>query len=548
MDVVMNKNLNKIILTLLFIILAYILSVSLRLDSFLGIVGAQNLEATYHVLWTMTVLKDTTISSHWLLPAVTLHPSPGGDYLWGSTVPTAEGNYIYTSFPPLGFLIPLIALWTVGAPIDLLSLAIFNSFVGLLTAIAFGALCTSVAVYADRSENLNKSSVSYSTLFCYCFVSSTVIYLFLRESLHSHGAVYWHHSISQLVFVLSSWLAFRQFTYNSRSWERYCLVVLCVAFPLLEWTGYIFNIGLCLAFAFRNKMRLEAVAADKRFRLDWSTTWRLIRGWPLLIGIVTIFAGLVYLIHLIASLGLQDTFYALASRAEQRSGIHKPLRYLIAMPFAYWASVAALAPLGLAAAFVTWRRGLLKPTSPLFWVLAITVFPLLENALMLQHAYQFSFDRLKIAVPLGVALFACVGSLPSGSRAFAGMLTVMLILATNVMGFVKQQASYSAWPSYHAANQELVTRLRAQPEAQCAQYGADNAVRGYLNLLLMRDIYEKQDVQLLSTKGQGRPSCGLVLLRLRFSWRGLPSIEAVEIYSRSATLIKVLTPVKERAD
>ena len=93
------------LLALAVILLSFAVTLLLRVDMFMERVGAPGIEATYHVLWTATALTGSDASAHLYLPTVTLDPNPENPIKWGATVPTPGGALVYTSFPPLSFLL-----------------------------------------------------------------------------------------------------------------------------------------------------------------------------------------------------------------------------------------------------------------------------------------------------------------------------------------------------------------------------------------------------------------------------------------------------------
>ena len=486
--------------------------------------GSENLEATYHVLWTLRALAESPAGAHFFLPTVTLDPIPGNDVAWGATVPTPGGSYIYTSFPPLGFLIPLLVLRLAGATSDLTSLAVLNSLFGLIAAFGLAALtrCAALAAIGEQPRSCGLRSPALAGWAI--FAAAGAGYLFLREALHSHGAVYWPYSISQIVFIFASWLALRRFMGVARGWERWPLLALCAAFPLLEWTGYVFNFGLATAFA------LEA-----RRRGD-----RLLGGMQLWIALVTVAAGAFTLAHLIAAVGVVDTLLAFVRRADSRSvaGRGGPLAHLTALPWKYWESVGALLPLGLAAGLVLAVPARRRPSRPILLLLAITAFPLVENLLLAQHAVQFSFDRLKVAVPLTIALFTVIARVAPHWRMMAAAAAAASVVATNIPLFLHQQAAYQPWLEAVARNDVLVTQLRAESEADCAVYGSTHKVRGYLNLLIGRDMYEWMRPDDLLERMSRQGDCGAILVETEPVFPDLPRVLAIHVYDENGRLRK----------
>lgn len=67
--------------------------------------GAQNLEASYHVLLTIAALNESPVKNHWYLPSLSLGREADKQIPWGETIPSRSGDYIYTSFTPSFLLI-----------------------------------------------------------------------------------------------------------------------------------------------------------------------------------------------------------------------------------------------------------------------------------------------------------------------------------------------------------------------------------------------------------------------------------------------------------
>lgn len=99
--------------------------------------GAQNLEATYHVLLTVEALRQNPIRDHWLLPTVTLGQEGDAFVPWGSTSPTKSGDYIYTSFNPPSFLLPYVVFKVFDLQPTIRNLARINMIIGAMVGVFF---------------------------------------------------------------------------------------------------------------------------------------------------------------------------------------------------------------------------------------------------------------------------------------------------------------------------------------------------------------------------------------------------------------------------
>lgn len=91
-----------------------------------------NADATMHVLLTVKAMQDTPLSIHKFIPIVSLGNEADKHISWGATLPDKNGNY-YTSFGPLGFVVPYVFITALNLPINPMSLYILNSILFLLT-------------------------------------------------------------------------------------------------------------------------------------------------------------------------------------------------------------------------------------------------------------------------------------------------------------------------------------------------------------------------------------------------------------------------------
>jgi hypothetical protein len=113
---------------------------------------------------------------------------------------------------------------------------------------------------------------------------------------------------------------------------------------------------------------------------------------------------------------------------------------------------------------------------------------------MLQHATQFSFDRLKFIFPAALILAFSFARFETKGRA----ILLVLILISSFHGYKSYKAdmsSYSSWGSIDAENRQLVSRISDKVDMKCAVFSSNLGVRGYANLLFHRGIYESKSFQ-----------------------------------------------------
>ena len=511
-----------IALALLSVLVAYAFSVAIRLDTFQQHTGGQGLEATYHVLWTAQALANSSPETHFFLPTVTLSPDPDFPVPWGATVETRSGSHVYTSFPPLGFLVPYAASLLLGGDLSFGKLALLNSLFGLLAALGLGGLCRAVFLSAtgDRAE---QDTASWIVL---AITASS--YLFLREALVSHGAVYWPHSLSQIVFIFAAWIAFRILEGKHTAADLGALFLVCLLFPSLEWTGFVFNAGLFIAFA------AWPVYVG---RTGGQGAGRSVAAWipPAVVLLATAIASMAILVHFSMAIGLHELMLALQERAVART------YGLLAIPgvaVGYFVSFGALVPIGGLAFFLGLRTKAFRSHPALAFLLFVTVFPMLENAVLAQHAYQFSFDRLKLAVPLALACAVAAAADPRARRAGAVLICLYIVISSNLQIFANDKTYYAPWGKAVAENAIILEAARADPLAACSIAGASVPVRGYLNLALKKDFLDGASQEELLSRARAQNACGLIVVESALVFANLPKIRAIKVYDPDGQLVR----------
>lgn len=504
------------------ICVAFLLSVTMRAQQAQEDTGAQGLEATYHALWTARALDNSPPSSHLFLPTITERPSPQREVKWGLTVATPGGSYVYTSFPPLGFLLPELALgWRAGS-ISFSELVYFNFVVGLIAAFAMAGLArAAVLSILDDSE---ESAVTGWIV----FGLAGVLYLFLRESLGSHGGVYWPHSLAQLPLILGSWCAFGIFQGRRIVRNIVGLGLACLVYPSLEWTGFIFGAGVFLALAsmLYTSLRTGQPEAPSRGQIIVALS---------VVMAATVAAGLGIILHYVLAVGLGPLMEAFASRASARTF---RLSAAMRLPLGYFISFGALVPLALLALHFAIKRRWFFDNRPVWLLLFVTAFPLLENVVMMQHASEFSFDRLKGAVPLLLISMLVL----TAERLARNVLVVTglagLVIASNLQIWSWDLLFYRPWGDAVRDNETIVRQFKQDPLAECAVHGSLGPVRGYLNLLLDRDIHEKTDEKTLISVASRQRDCGAVLIKTENVFTDLPRVQWIAVYDAKGQLLR----------
>ena len=280
---------SPLFLGLFALILLLIFSLSLRQQDFKNVTGAQNLEATYHVLLTVTALNESPVENHWYLPSVSLGREADKHIPWGATVPTKTGDYIYTSFTPPGFLAPYFWFNAFDLEPSVKNLARFNFFLGGVSVFTLFFLLVSLLKFNGYGPWVSVGAA----------LVGSAIGIFSREALLSHGVIYWSQSLYQTILIFSLYFLFRWLaseTELSRRLYLAAIIVLAIAGALTEWSGYIFNGGLIFILWLN---RLDSVHS---------------KALAIYIFIATAIAGILTVVHFSLAVGFGPAIGAFLGR------------------------------------------------------------------------------------------------------------------------------------------------------------------------------------------------------------------------------------------
>lgn len=368
-----NKKKNKYIFYLM-IILFFILSIGIRYENIFErplIFYTDNDDATSHVLVTMKALDEVPYKEHKFLPIFTLK----GDYnKYIDDLPTASamdqyGNVYYTSFPPFGFIAPYIFFKAFSLDITPVNIRLFNLFIHFISILFIFEFIILLLKVLNRKEN-----------YFVAFLGS-MIYLFSLEALWSHSIVYWHHSLVQPIWLFMLILFLRGL--RDKKYHYVCFFILNFILDYTEWTGYIISGTFFVASAYLYLKNRE----DKFKKLSWIT------------GLSSILSGVVMILHFSLNIEIKDYFSNLFFRAGERGF---EFTKIIGLLSGYKKSFGPFIILSLVlGSCVLFKFKKEKKIPKYVWlILFLTLTPLVENILMLNHATVYTFDRLKLIIPL----------------------------------------------------------------------------------------------------------------------------------------------------
>ena len=455
------------------------LQLFLNYSNFRDGVGGRDLAASYHVLLTIEAFRGGNPAEYFYLPSVSL---PKGEKTpWGLTQRAPSGDYIYTSFTTAGFWLPFFVFEIFDVETNIHNLAILNWALGLLVSLLLYIFLYFLFFMLGASKNI-------ALVAALCGVSVSV---FSTEAFTSHGLIYWAQSLYQLVFVLQllSLLLFLFYLKNRQApgsfYWLYASPLLFLTFlgPYIEWTGFIFNLGLITALwlCFGN---------NKEVRY-------------LIIGVfgATFLSGLLILGHFSLVLDFNSWVEVLKGRAQSRyffspeEGISDLLEgYRVS--FGYF-----LVFLGafLMLWFQKWRGAVRVGLEEKIWIpqssmkffLIVAAVPLLENLILLQHAVEFRFDRLKLLFLLSILIAYLIAAI---NKRMVQALVVLVCMMASIVGFGKYQKDLKfsqEWENTHENNMKLKMAVERQiKDKKCAVFVASSVIRGYHNFLFQRNIHE----------------------------------------------------------
>lgn len=477
----------------LVVLLMLVVSFFIRAGDFEKVPPAQNMEASYHVILTMNALEESPVKNHWWLPIVSLGNPLDKNIPWGATIPTRTGDYVYTSFASSGFLAPYFTFSALNIEFSLENLARFNFVIGALGALIIYALLSQLLFFCGFSR---WSSVAGG-------VVGAAVAIFSREALLSHGVLYWVHSFYQIILVLSLFVFFKYLSSEGERASRiYGWILVGLAFwgASTEWTGYVFNAGIFFILLFdRLKVPFSKVLAVKVF-------------------IATFFAGILTIVHYGVVTGFESSINSFIARFFARNTSTGSFYNLFeGYVLSYGLFLLVVAVFFPVVAFFSAKKDV---RLAVFWSLLVAAsIPLIENVVMLQHAQEFSFDRLKMLLPIAMILSFYFAWLDTKWRS----VLLVFVLASAVYGFYSYKVHnerYSAWSAMDAGNQELKILVLKEVDIDCAVLSSNARVRAYANLLFHRGIYESRSDLVVKDDAVG--SCAGVHLTASVTFADLP--------------------------
>lgn len=404
-----------------------------------------NEETTLHVILTMLCYDEIPFNIHKFLPIITLD---GTKFVpWGATIPDQYGNFYHTSFSAAGHFIPYV----------------FIKFIRLFMDMDFGSL-----LYIFNSLCFILSAYLWSVIIYLCFpkhklflsLLAVSIYVFSPENIHSMGYVYWHQTIFQVSFLL------QLYSYIKNKTWLFCLTTFIN--PYIEWTGYIANIGFAISEFIKYRKNLKQAFLKSLY-----------------IGILTLYSLIFLCCHWLMVIKPKVFFETSLSRFTARSILHNSYTELLVGyidSFRYWyLLLIVLIILNLNKKFFNQKY--------CYNILFLTIFPCIENFIVLQHAILYPYDRMKMAFPLSLMICMLVYNLIIKFPHIKKFI-IALCMAICLVNFTSYRLDTSrVWKFDHLEENQRLADIAKQYKGK-ALFKGYLFVRAYISLLFDENIYE----------------------------------------------------------
>jgi len=436
-----------------------------------GEINYLNSDATWHALYTIKCYDETPISQHKFLPIVSLGRTEDKNISWGASIPDSSGNYYYTSFSPAFFTLGYIF-------IKLFHLGYTESSLYILNSILFAVSALILAAFL--SDLFRKSKYRNAIV-----ITGIILYILQPELLQGMGIVYWAQSLFQVTLIAQIYAYYRWKEYSSKK-TFIVFVILGIANPYIEWTGYVANFGFALS-------ELILRWRDDRFKA-------IVRAEEtMLLGVVSF---ILFCLHYCSTVEPAVFFEALKARFLARNFTTSvSLKSLIpgyGHSFQYtWILLVVILLIYLAFRFIPRKDSISKnssETSVLLnhkYLLVVSLIPVLENFIMKEHAVSYTYDRMKLIFPIVLVICSCVNFvLNSTPRKWIQYVCCGCAIVFGILNYhsYANDSAYRWETDYRRDNEKLAEMLSVYRND--AVYGYGGAVRGYLNMTFHTGCYE----------------------------------------------------------
>ena len=467
-----------------------------------GEVNYLNSDATWHTLLTVQAYSETPFRIHKFLPIVSLGSPDDKNIPWGACVPDKHGNFYYTSFSPVAYILPFLFFKTFHLPVSEMSLYLLNSLLYALSAILWLLLLQKIFKKSPLAE--------YISFF------GTIVYAFSPELFHGMGIVYWSQSVFQVSFILQL-LCYYNWRFEKSEKYRFLFYAFCLLNPYIEWSGFVANGGFAVA-ELVNHWRTDKHKAICSFCI---------------IGFITCLSFALFCFHYLLNVNPR-IFFATVKRRFFARNITTAVRLLsLVVGYLYSFSWMWGAFFVLLAVSCRKRKFFIESFTGHRTLLFLTLFPVLENLIMKEHAVSYTYDRMKLAFFISLCACILLCNIFSNCKNIrrAKILIAILIVFCGVANIksYKNNLRYIWNADYRVANKQFADYINTHYSD--AVFGLqDLSVRGYANMLFDCGIYERANKENLIEIAKTKDKNYVVLLHAESEKWNLYKFTFAEIF------------------
>ena len=431
-------------------------------------VEVRNIDATYHAALTGTALSQRSIKDSLLLPTVTLSDDTQRFIPWGSTIPDRDGYYYYVSFPMLSFAIPYLTIKSTGTSHVLEKILVVNFLIELVSAVLLYLACVEIVNILRGSKRMQ--------LWIPTIIIST--YLLAKEVFYSQGIIYWAQSLNQIFLLAILLLTIRIVKpgYTVRTGTLFLYGSIVFLSILTEWTSYLAALAVLAIFLIKGFRKKNILYFKKE-------------------ALTVLFSVFIGTILFITTLLAKIPYDTIATAIQQRFVNRSTSTNISIMDFihSYVDSFGPWIFTTLILLFIAWyrrdtRRHLFDNFKKTWYIFFFGLVIMTENVMVIQHAMQYDFDRLKLSILLSTLSVVALVSLASLKR-FRIIATIFLIfsLSISIMQTNMEPRTISKLGKYDQSI-ELIQKLTKQyPNAT---YLHNGNVRGWMTLAVNKNVIE----------------------------------------------------------
>lgn len=171
-------------------------------------------------------------------------------------------------------------------------------------------------------------------------------------------------------------------------------------------------------------------------------------------------------------------------------------------------------------------------------VALILLFILLENLILLNHAINYSFDRMKAVLLLIFIVFLCICTIQEKSKKII-TLALIIMAIINVI-YYSYNDNYYRWRIDYLVNNKVIAKEITN------KYTHENSIlvhekvatRGYSNLLYSRGIYENTKLEQAIEIAKKKNKKYIVLFQSEFKPWNMYDYENYTIYDLDEVVLR----------